>query len=312
MQLTNVETLRKNRKGATAIFTLFTRMKDKYHNSIFCCFEGDDAKYYFKRIEDNTLHNPENIIVLNCEGKTEVLRLYHLIKSKTEYKSIKFLYFIDRDFDAPKDASLTEIYETPCYSVENFYTTEEAFIRIVKCEFNYNETDDEYLWLLNMFKIRQADFHAKTIYLNAWIACQRDISATDNTKRLNMSNFNIQKIIPNINLDAIEAEYDNLKLKALFPEAADVSEEKFHEKIRDFSSKNLQQTFRGKFEIDFLFSILESVKAEFNCIKPRLRKKSGVQLNQSKKNMISEFSHYATTESGLVKYLLPFKKQEVI
>jgi hypothetical protein len=310
--LTNVENLRRNRKGATAIFTLFTRMKNKYQSGIFCCFEGDDAKYYFKRIEDNTNYAPDNIIVLDCEGKAEVLRFYHLINGKSEYKSIKFLYFIDRDFDPPKVDSLSEVYETPCYSVENLYTTEEAFVRILKCEFNYNETDDEYEWLIDTFRKRQSDFHIKTLYFNAWIACQRDATNSKNTTRLNLSNFNLQKIVPEINLDLVDAVYNKATLEAMFPEAEKIDEETIQKKIKDFSSQNLQKIFRGKFEIDFLFSILESIKVEFNSAKPRLKKKPGVQLNQSKKNMISEFSHYATTDAGLLKYLLPFKKQNVI
>src|SRR6185369_15479378 len=130
-----VESLRENRKGATVIFTQFALLKDKYADSIFCCFEGDDSKYYFHRIESETGYSPDNIIAFNCGGKKEVLRLYGMIKTKTEYSAIKFLYFIDKDFDAKTTNS--EIFETNTYSIENLYTTEEAFTRVVRCELNY-------------------------------------------------------------------------------------------------------------------------------------------------------------------------------
>jgi len=302
-----VEALRQSRKGATVVFTTITRMKNKYHNSIFCCFEGDDSKYYFKRIEDKTGFSPENIVALNCDGKTEVLRLYRMIKGKSEYSALKFLYFIDRDFDPPIENPSHDIYETPVYSVENLYTTFEAFIRILKCEFNYTEDDTEYTLLLQLFRERQLEFHKETAYFNAWLACQRNSSAKNNSARLNLSNFNLSKIIPIIDLDRIQAAYDKTVLESLFPEAIKLAEDEIQEKLVLFSKENPQEIFRGKFEIDFLFEILEAIKKDFNSAKPRFIKKRGVQLNQSKKNMISEFSQYASTRNCLISYLGNFK-----
>lgn len=302
----DVDKLRENRKGATVIFTEFSRMKTKFGNSIFCCFEGDDAKYYFKRIEDKTGYPPENIIALNCSGKTEVLRLYHLIKDKEEYSSIKFMYFIDRDFDHVNQIGDFEIYETPCYSVENFYTTYDAFVRILRCEFQYSETDDEYELLKNIFLLRQKDFHRETTLLNAWLACQRDYSQTNSTVKINIGDFNISKIVQIINLDAVKAVYDVDLLTKLFPQSVRVPKQELNKKIEEFNNLKQQEIFRGKFEVDFLFSICDALKSEFGKPKSRFKKKNGVQLNPSKKNMIAEFSQYASTTQCLMKYLSKF------
>jgi hypothetical protein len=302
-----VESLRQSRKGATVVFTAITRMKDKYRNSLFCCFEGDDSKYYFKRIEDKTGYSPEKIIALNCDGKKEVLRLYRLINEKSEYSDIKFLYFIDKDFDPPFENTVYGIYETPVYSVENFYTTLEAFVRILRCEFNYTEADPEYSSLLDLFKERQKEFHEKTLYFNAWLACQRDNSTKNNLVRLNLNNFKLSKIITIINLDRINAVYDKTLLESLFPEAIKLSDKEIDIKVNVFLKCIQQETFRGKFEIEFLNEILEAIKKEFSSDKPRLTKKKGVHLSQSKSNMISEFSQYASTSFCLISFLEKYK-----
>lgn len=302
----DLDSLRQGRKGATAVFTAFTRMKHLYGNSIFCCFESDDAKYYFKRIEDNTNYKPGNIIVLNCEGKSEVLRFQTLVKDKEEYKSVRLMYFIDKDFDPPIKKQ-DDIYETSMYSIENFYTTTQAFIRILKIEFGYNECDEEFQLLSDLFLARQADFHNKTLLLNAWLSCQRDKFSMDSTQKLRLNDFNISKIIPKIDLDTIESNYNLGTLESTFPDATKVTSEEIDEKIKMFDKLRYQELFRGKFEIDFLFAIIEAIKVEFNKPNGRFKKKSGVKINQSKKNIIAEFSQYACTSDCLIKYLNYFK-----
>lgn len=303
----SVDSLRESRKGATVIFTIITRMKEKYGNSLFCCFEGDDSKYYFKRIEDSTGFSPANIVSLACGGKAEVLRLYNMIKIKSEYKMVKFLYFIDRDFDPEAKEKDGVLYETPVYSVENFYTTLDAFIRIIKCEFNYTETDEEYELLIKLYLDRQKEFHQKTMYFNAWLACQRDHSSKGATTRLNLNNFSLNRIVSKIGLDDIESAYNKTTLEALFPSAVHLTDVEIEEKIAYFGQFDLQRIFRGKFEIDFLFEFLEAIKLGYKSSDSRLKKKEGVHLNQSKRNMIAEFSQYASTPSCLSTYLGNFK-----
>jgi hypothetical protein len=221
---------------------------------------------------------------------------------------VKFLYFVDRDFDPPINNSLQEVYETKVYSVENFYTTEEAFIRILKIEFNYTEVDREYKLLLDLFRKRQQEFHQKTAYLNAWIACQRDESISKSTGRLNLSDFNLASIITKIDLDNVVSTYDKATLEHLLPMSLVLDEIVVQNKIAAFSKQNPQEIFRGKFEIDFLYAFIEAIKIEYNKSGARLKKKEGVQLNQSKKNLIAEFSQYATTPISLKEYLQKYVK----
>lgn len=303
----SVEKLRESRKGAAVIFTEFTRLRNKFADSLFCCFEGDDAKYYNHRIESFSRYSTDQIVLFSCGGKSEVLRMYELVNKNNDYDHVKFLYFIDLDFDPKLDKAIREkIYETPCYSIENLYTTLEAFKRVLKCEFNYHEADAEYETLVNLFLDRQQEFHSKTLLFNSWLSCQRDLSNNSQSVRLNLNSFNLSQILPLIDLDNVEANYNLDSLERLFPHADKISKDIVDAKVDLFSKENCQSLFRGKFEIDFLFSFIEAIKIEFKKPNPRIRKKEGVQINQSKKNLISEFSQYASTPNCLSLYLQRF------
>lgn len=297
----SVEAMRESRNGATVIFTQFTRLQEKFPQNIFCCFEGDDAKYYIMRVKSITDSAADKIIPFNCGGKREVFRLYNMINKDTSYSTCRLFYFIDRDFDPVN--TIPNIYETPVYSIENFYTVQSVFSLILKSEFNYNEDDKEFDFLNNAFVDRQREFHEKTALFNVWLACQRDKSNAGIVQRLNLDSFNLLTIVPIIDLDKIESNYDLQRLTVLFPDAAQITEAELDEKMDVFLKQNAQEIFRGKFEIDFLFSFLESLKIEFKKANARIKKKPGFQMNQSKKNMISEFSQYAFTPNCLVEYL---------
>lgn len=304
-----VEKLRDSRKGATVIFTKFTRLKSKYGSSLFCCFEGDDSKYYGSRIENILQSNPDNSHFFNCGGKKEVLKLFEMVNKNEDYKDVKIAYFIDKDFDESIiEIYCNKIYETPCYSIENFYTTISAFKRILKSEFNINESDSEYKVCLKLFIERQTEFHEKTKFFNAWLSCQRDLSNFGEMTRLNLTDFNLNKIISEINLNEIKADYDKEKIESLFPDALVISNDDLNQKITEFEKFNPQIYFRGKFEVDFLYRFIEALKLEFKKHNGLIKKQDGVQINISKKNFISELSQYADTPNCLIKYLSDFNK----
>lgn len=299
-----IDKLRESRKGATVMFTKFTRLKDSHKSSLFCCFEGDDSKYYGSRIENILQMDIDKLHFFNCGGKSEVIRFYEMINKNDDYKEVKIAYFVDRDYDRSLSSIYNyNIYETPFYSIENFYTTTSAFKKILKNEFNLNEFDEDYQICLKLFLERQNEFHEKTTLLNAWLWCQRDLYQLGKSSRLNLSNFNLTQVIPKISLTEIIADYDKEKLESIFPEAIIIPDEILDFKIGEINKLNKQEIFRGKFEIDFLFSFIEAIKAEFKNESPIIKKQLGVQINQSKKNLIAEFSQYAFTPDCLKKYL---------
>jgi len=139
-----IEKLRESRNNAIVIFIKFTRLKSKHNSSLFCCFEGDDSKYYGSRIENIVQFNPDELHPFSCGGKEEVLKFYRMINKNNDYKEVKIAYFVDKDFDESIIGLYNnKIYETPCYSIENLYTTTSAFKRILKSEFNFNESEPD-------------------------------------------------------------------------------------------------------------------------------------------------------------------------
>jgi len=218
------------------------------------------------------------------------------------------VFFVDKDFEEPLTNPLAqEIYETSCYSIENFYTCPVVFERILKCKFNYNEANDEYPVLLDMYKTRHDEFQHATTLFNAWIACQRD-SYTINptgTERVNLGGFNLGGFIPAIDMNGVAQNYDIDKICGIFKKAAVIPPEVLESKVREFEAHTDKGSlFRGKFEVYFLRKFLESLVKELRSDNSRFVKMLGVHLNVSGDNIISELSQYAETPSDLKDYLM--------
>ena len=129
-------------KGVVA-FSRYCQEKKKYRDYLFCFFEGEDAKYYFPRIEKYSGYEYTKIIHYNCGGKKGVLKALNLVeKNRDEIYTAK-AFFVDSDYDTTKyNNSL--LYQTPCYSIENFYTSQKAFSKMLNREFGINTTEKDF------------------------------------------------------------------------------------------------------------------------------------------------------------------------
>ena len=85
-------------KGVVA-FSRYCQEKKKYRDYLFCFFEGEDAKYYFPRIEKYSGYEYTKIIHYNCGGKKGVLKALNLVeKNRDEIYTAK-AFFVDSDYD---------------------------------------------------------------------------------------------------------------------------------------------------------------------------------------------------------------------
>lgn len=293
----SVDSLRASRDKAVVVFTKFTRLYKQYPSALYCFFEGEDSKYYGIRIKNIT--RPEKDIYLPCGGKDGVLGIYRMLSSRKSYANVRAAYFIDRDFDKPIDrASLSVIYETPCYSIENFYTSVQCLSEILKVEFKLLDSDDNFQRCVALYSKLQAEFHDSVELLNAWIACQRDKNS-----QLNISDLSVTRFVT-IDLDKITTNYTVNDLYTIFPQAPFISQEELDTKRRELQAMNRQQSFRGKFEIEFLFTFLQKLMNEANHGNyPYFTKKVKVTLTLSKRTIISDLSQYADTPNCLYNYL---------
>ncbi|MDY6785557.1 MAG: DUF4435 domain-containing protein [Cyanobacteriota bacterium] len=293
----SVETLRASRDKAVVIFTEVSRLYKKDKSALYCFFEGEDGQYYGVRID--TIARPKKPFTFSCRGKEGVLGIYKMLSRRKHYANLKAAYFIDRDFDVSIGKSgVSGIYETPGYSIENFYTSVECFSRILINEFKLRELDEDFDKCIALYQNRQKEFHDAVELLNAWLACQRDKAS-----RLTISNLSVSDFVY-INLDKIDINYTVTDLHSKFPRAANISQKELENKRDELNTRTRQRSFRGKFEIEFLLKFLQKLVQEANQGNyPYFTQKLKVKLNISKKTVISDLSQYADTPDCLCDYL---------
>lgn len=298
--MSSVKTLRESRGKAQPVFMEFTRLYKQYPSALYCFFEGEDSKYYGVRIKN--IIRPEKDFYFSCSGKDGVLGIHKMLSARKSYANVKAAYFIDRDFDESiRERGLNEIYETPCYSIENFYTSVQCFSEVLRSEFNLRESDENFERCVSLYIKLQEEFHNAVELLNTWIACQRDKSS-----QLNISDISVSHFV-DIDLNQITTKYVIDDLYARFPRAIAISQEELDARLTELRSSTRKKSFRGKFEIEFLLKFLQKLIHEANTANyPYFTRKVNVVLSLSKRNIISNLSQYADTPDCLDSYLKSF------
>ena len=294
---------RSKRKNFAVYWARFLKVYTRFSQHPICFVEGEDIKYYGVRVENILRSNDVNFIVSG--GKKSVINFKSKIANMKELEGIIALYFVDRDFDLPLND--LEIYETPCYSVENFYTSREVLIRILISEFGLMRTDDEFEKCLGIFDERQKEFHELSLLLNAWIACQRSIERTkigSGTNKLNLGNLKLTDFF-NIRLDGITAKYDIDELAKVFPHSYEIEHLDLELKKRELRDALPQKSYRGKFEIEFFRLFIDQLaklaRQGGNEIFPEI---VNVKTSITKVNIISDLSRFADTPLCLEEYVM--------
>jgi len=305
--MSRVESLIEETTRAPAVWMNFTRTFKKHIKKqkflIYCFYEGkDDSKYYNERINTFGLKNLHHF---ECKGKSNVLKLREIIlekNSNSQYK-ISSLYFIDKDYDDIinetdynywKEAN--NIYVTPCYSIENCYTSKNVFKKILKSEFYLQEIDRDYKKLIKLFTVRQKEFHRCLLELNSWIVTYKYFyDKKEISEEISYGNLTLNKII-NFNLESISIKLD---IQDYFTSKIEVLPNNFlevKETMKNTLKINPKCNFRGKFEIDFLYSFITLInddKSEYN----------NLSFHIQKKNLVSNISQYANTPKCLKKHI---------
>lgn len=303
-----VQNAREARSKGVVIFTRFCLDK-KFHNDyLFCFFEGEDSKYYNERILKYTGYDSHHIINYNCGGKKQVIKAFDLINNCNLYSHVKKAFFIDKDFE-PYDTRLKEeIYQTPCYSIENFYTSINAFERIISREFLLNPIDDDLNMCVKDFTKAQEKFHEYITFFNAWIFCQREKEREEGHELVNLGDFKISKLFNHITIDNVKCKRDiTLEcIKEYFPSSYDIDEARMNEVIDAFKASNRQQAFRGKFELEFLKLIIDDLKRKNKDHSYFSVHRECVRID-AHNNSLSTLSQYADTPDCLKIFLYKYR-----
>lgn len=295
-------------KGVVA-FAKYCQEKKKYQDYLFCFFEGEDAKYCYPRIEKYAGYEYTKIIKYNCGGKKGVLKALSLIEKNNDKIYTAKAFFVDSDYDTTQyNNSL--LYQTPCYSIENFYTSESAFSKMLNREFGINTTEKDFLKCCSDYSQRQQEFHDATIYINSWLACQRMHEEVGENQKIILSDFKISKLFSEMTIDGIisKGEINREKLEELFPGSKNIEEAEIERKIEYFKHGNMGNLFRGKFEIEFLKKIIDSLKAKNKKGIYFSKKYTSVNIDPNT-NTLSALEDYADTPQCLIDF---FKQYQVV
>jgi hypothetical protein len=297
-QTTRLEIMREKLEQVPIGYHRFLTKFPKYKDKPICFVEGEDEAYYGLRVKIQC-ENQEPYFI-KCNGKKGVIQTYELINKSMKFKDGKLFYFVDRDFDELISNLL--IYETPCYSIENFYTTIDTFIKILRNRFKITEDDEEFEICIMLFKERQNDFHKSMLMLNSWIKCVKEQTERIGTQKgPSISNLELRDFVK-ISLESVQPLYDKKKIEDRFSGKYIVPDEELEKKMRELQSVDPQAFFRGKFEIEFLRRFLEKLQEEL--ARPRLGYFNKPRsISGGFTDIVSSFSQYAETPSCLVEYL---------
>jgi len=305
--MSRAEKLIEETHNLTSVWMNFNSIRKKHIRKqklyIYCFYEGiDDSKYFNHRLESLGLNG---LYHFECKGKLNVLAMREIIleKNNSQQYKISSLFFIDKDYDEiiNNDKYISwknekDIYVTPCYSIENCFSTKKVFKRILQSEFNLKETDILYKKLLKLFIQRQKEFHDIILEVNTWIATYKYFyDKKEISEKINYQDLNLKKII-NFSFNSISKKLD---IDNFFNSKIGNLPEKFLEKKEELKTKlknNTNCNLRGKFEIDFLYLFINEINNDTNDYKK-------LSFHIQQKNLISNLSQYAITPKYLKKYI---------
>ncbi len=300
----NADDLRKAREESSNVpYQEFNKLVRKDKNGLFCFFEGKDNPYYYPRIKKLT---NLNIQPIKCNGRKWVLKVYELINYHREYDKYKKAFFIDRDFNKPLPPHNPPIFETPCYSIENFYISVNVFKEIIKHELYISEVSEIHESCMTLFKDRQEEFHQATILFNAWYACLIEIRNTTGTETGVKLDNKFPKDFIDLSLESVSVNYDFEKIKQKFPNAPEIPVDILNNKMAEFTNCDQCKIFRGKYEMQFIVSIIELILKDSLEDKKYIQQTIKFTFSQRLSNdqAISIFSAYAETPQSLNAYLM--------
>ena len=294
--MTDVEKLVREKEEATSVaFHRFILLKDTYSDAFFYFVEGKDAPYYTYRVR--TIVQNKDCIPIKCGNKEKTIKMHQLLSSNTLYDNYKKGYFVDKDFDDNSELS-SDIYVTPCYSIENLYSTEKVLSEILKCEFDILPSDREYCSLLQLFNKEQSRFHDATVLFNAWYACAK-------RKKIAIGvclDEKFPKEFLTLKINNITYSYNIESIKSKYPEVPPILNDEIEimkEKLKSDPCFNL----RGKYEIQFFYEFIKYLIDDANEKGKRVYVKEKTKLNLDKAQILSQLSQYAITPECLMQYI---------
>lgn len=300
-KLSRDEKMRSKRQQGVVGFQRFILSYKSEQRKPYCFVEGEDSKYYLPRVSIVCKADP---VFIKCDGKDGVLAAFKEIQKHKEYENNSLLFFVDSDFDDSINNDL--IYETPCYSIENLYTSSTVFEKILNSEFNISDTEEDYKDALQIFINRQSEFHEAIAELNAWIfSYKKYMERTGEIIKLQLKNLSLKSHLVNVDLDTVNGKYNLRDVERILDVPNIIPEQEFISNYENMKCcPNKAKIFRGKFELEFLKILLNKLIEDRNKRNDRkiFRDKGKISLTLND-NILTSLSIYAESPEDLYEYI---------
>ena len=295
--MNDVETLiAEAEKSSSVAYTRFVLLVDKCGDSPFYYFvEGKDAPYYHPRIQ--SISKKESIPI-KCVGKSKVLEVHLLLSNQSVYDKYQKAFFVDNDYD-DNSAVSSDIYITPCYSIENLYVSQATIGEILKCEFDILPSDENYAKILNFYNTEQQVFHNAILEFNAWYACLKKLTPNTGVSL----NDNMPPEFLNLQIGNIAKTYTLEDIEEKFQEATLKIERDDIQKMSETLNGNPLVSLRGKYQTQFLHKFLRFLIDDANNKVQRKYIIKKTTFNIEKASLLSQLSQYAITPDCLTEYV---------
>ncbi|HFU7058382.1 TPA: DUF4435 domain-containing protein [Bacillus cereus] len=299
--ISRADKLRNKRTRGVVGFHKFTLKYSLKQKKPYCFVEGEDSKYYLSRLLMICKTEPEFI---RCNGKQGVIEAFQEIQKHKEHEKDSLLFFVDSDFDTP--INNVNIYETPCYSIENLYTSPIVFERILKSEFSLDETEEDFTSVMEFFIDKQNEFHDTISLLNAWIlSYKKYIDKTGEVIKLRLNDLSFKEQLVEVSFEGITCKYTLEGIENALNIQHKLSNDEIMSNYQEMSSNpNRGKIFRGKFELEFFRILLNKLVEDRNKKTNRKiflnKKKISLPLDT---NILTVLSSYAETPNCLFEYI---------
>ena len=263
MSRNTIANLKRQRKRPAVFLREMLLQIGREEKTIFSLVEGYDAPYYSIRIHEKRPNKLKNYVIhfINCEGKANVIELVDLLSRNDQAKNAFYFSFVDSDFDSNSNIS-KKIYVTRGYSVENFYISDECFLKFLASDIFggthlYAENHAIYERCIESFLARKAEFAIQSRLFNAWYFIQK--------KKQNVSLNKVKKLpLSSVTFDNAVCSYSLSTLNGLIDEISCINEEDLAERLNYFCIQCPTLFGRGKQVAIFLRDYINSLILKAN------------------------------------------------
>jgi hypothetical protein len=251
-----VDTLRSLRTAPQAVWLEFIGTYSVASFDIYLFFEGKDDFSFYQPFVRRHWGQRGGIVGFNCDGKDEVIEIIPRVKQKLDYEW-RGLFFLDKDLDDYCCVSRVPdrfVYETECYSIENFIASPSTLTIIWTDLLQLPLNDPRHSEMHNAFSKAYDTFCDTMKSVMAWV-----IHLRRSGRKVNLRDVKMNKLIrldQECNCSLVAGWADHiLAASSLHDMTYDAAS---HEAIvSELTGRDPKTYIRGKFDLWYFVAFLQ-------------------------------------------------------